>query len=74
MDQIKSKNFYNMKKALIGFSGLIGKNLKDQTNFQYKFNTNLIQFNIFNLICFWTDMFDLVVGRIFLIWFLDGYC
>ena len=42
-----------MKKALIGFSGLIGKNLKDQTNFQYKFNTkniNSIQKQSFNIV------------------------
>ena len=42
-----------MKKALIGFSGLIGKNLKDQTNFQYKFNTkniNSIQKQTFNIV------------------------
>lgn len=42
-----------MKKALIGFSGLIGKNLKDQTNFQYKFNTkniNSIQKKTFNIV------------------------
>ncbi len=31
-----------MKKALIGFSGLIGKNLLMQTNFDYKFNSKNI--------------------------------
>ncbi len=31
-----------MDKALIGYTGLIGKNLSEQTNFKYKFNTKNI--------------------------------